>query len=120
MSTSIAILMILSAYPGGRASFQSLKADLAVLSTREWLARTRALAAKAGRFNLFTDGLATRDQTGWVITQAGRTFLEGLSQEGASGLRSERPVLRLVASNATGSVKDAVLRPANAPERFAS
>src|SRR5690242_11881105 len=76
MSTSIAILKVLSAHPDGNATFQALKADLEMLSTREWLARMRALAAKAGPVNLFTDGYARRDKSGWTITAGGRAFLD--------------------------------------------
>lgn len=100
MSTSIAILKVLSAYPDGVATFQALKADLDVLSTREWLARMRALAAKAGPFHLFTDGYATQSKSGWAITAAGRAFLEAVEADGLAAPRNERPQLRLVASAA--------------------
>jgi hypothetical protein len=95
MSTSIAILKVLSAYPDGNATFQALKADLEVLNTREWLARMRLLAFRAGPFNLFTDGYATRDKRGWTITAKGRAFLEALDA-GHAAPRADRPQLRLV------------------------
>jgi hypothetical protein len=96
MSTSIAILKVLSAYPDGNATFQALKADLEMLSSREWLARMRALAAKAGPFNLFTDGYARRDKRGWTITAHGRAFLDALEADIPAAPRTERPQLRLV------------------------
>jgi hypothetical protein len=55
MTTNIAILKVLSSYPDGQASLVALKRDLAMLSTREWLARMRALSALAGQISLFGD-----------------------------------------------------------------
>ena len=103
MSTSIAILKVLSAYPEGRAVFPALKADLALLnSSREWQSRIRALAAACDPVNLFTDGLAIRDASGWTITPAGRSFLDAL-EDGLLPLRSaKRPELRVVGTMTTG------------------
>jgi hypothetical protein len=47
MSTSQAILKVLSSYPEGHASIAALNADLQMLASPEWFARMRALAAKA-------------------------------------------------------------------------
>jgi hypothetical protein len=102
MSTSIAILTILSAYPEGLASFQSLKADLAVLSTNEWLGRMKALARQSGPVNLFSDGLAIRDRDGWMITQAGRDFLAVLGNEDFQMPRiTTRPKLRVISTTSS-------------------
>lgn len=67
-----------------RATYSAVKADLAMLSTREWLARTRALGAQAGAVNIFSDKLVTRDAQGWTITQRGRAFFDRLDENLAS------------------------------------
>ncbi len=100
MSSRIAILKVLSSHPEGRASFEALRTDLAILRTREWIARMRSLAAKAGRFNLFGDGLIVQDKNGWTITAAGRAFLDSLEADALSAPRVGRPQLRLVSSAA--------------------
>ena len=92
MSTSIAILRVLSSYPDGRASVASLNADLKLLASREWFARVRALGIRAGSVNLFSQKLVTRDASGWAITESGREFLARLE----SGERVAEPAIRLV------------------------
>lgn len=92
MSTSIAILRVLSSYPDGRASVASLNADLKLLASREWFARVRALGIRAGSVNLFSEKLVMRDASGWTITEAGREFLAQLE----SGERVAEPAIRLV------------------------
>lgn len=77
----IAILKILSAYPAGHASVESLKADLAMLATAEWTMRMRALGRKAGPVRLFGARLVTRDGRGWTITDAGRNLLRRLETD---------------------------------------
>jgi hypothetical protein len=54
MSTSIAILKVLTSYPGGCASVASINADLRMLASPEWFARMRALGVRAGPVNLFS------------------------------------------------------------------
>jgi hypothetical protein len=100
VSTSIAILKVLSSHPEGRASFESLKADLAILATPEWDARIRALGRRAGTVNIFSQKLATRGADGWAITPTGREFLDRLEsgEVFAPPQVSERPALRIVAS----------------------
>jgi len=95
MSTSIAILKVLSSYPEGCASVAALNADLQMLASPEWYARTRALGIRAGAINLFSGKLVTRDASGWTITQAGRDVLARLER----GERvAEGPAVRLVSS----------------------
>jgi hypothetical protein len=99
MSVSIALLKILSSYPNGQASLASLKADFAMLSTSEWLARMRVLRARAGSTNIFSDKFVTRDAYGWTITDAGREFLDKLeSREEFQLTDAARPGLRVVSS----------------------
>jgi hypothetical protein len=99
MYSRIAILKVLSSYPEGRASFDSLRADLAILRTKEWLARMKALAARAPQFSLAADGLIVQDDGGWTITASGRAFLESLEMEALDApSKDPRPQLRLVSS----------------------
>ena len=100
MSVSIAILKILASCPDGRASFASLKADMAMLASPEWSDRMRTLGRRVGPINLFSQNLARRDATGWAITPAGRAFLERLESDEELPLSqlSERPILRAVVS----------------------
>jgi hypothetical protein len=121
MSTSVALLKILSACPEGRAGFEQLKADLAILSTRDWLSRIRALAAQSGPVNLFSDGLATRDARGWAITAKGRAFLDALESGQASPRQAVRPELRVISSSAASGSRPEAARPplAAMPDRAA-
>ena len=96
MSTSIAILKVLSSYPEGRASVAALNADLQMLASPEWFARMRALGVRGGAVNLFSAKLVTRDGAGWTITDAGRNFIEQL-ESGEDFMT--RPTLRLVSSS---------------------
>jgi len=99
VSVSIAILKVLSAYPGGRAHLAELKADLAILSSPDWNARIRRLAKRAGPINLFSSKLITSDQSGWTITATGREFLERIERaEEAAPAQPKRPVLSVVSS----------------------
>lgn len=123
MSLGVSILKVLSSYPDGRASLASLQADLAMLTTREWTTRMRALAANAGPINVFSLGLVRRDRTGWSITGAGLAFLNALEAGLAApavSQTSERAVLRLVSSRdipqATGT--EAQERPDDVQESF--
>ena len=81
MDLSIGILKVLASYPDGKASVNVLKADLAMLATREWFDRMQVLAARAGSVKIFDAGLVTRDRSGWAITEAGREFLATIEEE---------------------------------------
>jgi hypothetical protein len=80
---ALAILRVLSAHPQGRASVDALKADLAMLASKEWFERMQALASRTGPVNLFSAGLVTRDSSGWSITDAGRRYLADVEASGA-------------------------------------
>jgi hypothetical protein len=113
---NVSIALLLSSYPDGRASYASLKSDLAMLSTPEWLARMRALGARAGSINIFSEKFATRDGFGWTITQAGRVFLKRLEngEEPPSATIAAPAALRVVSSTSpvarTASTKQARLK----------
>jgi hypothetical protein len=100
MNVSIAILKVLSSYPDGRASYAALKSDLAMLSTRERLARMRILSARAGSINIFSEKFAMRDADGWTITKTGRDFLDRLERGEVRTEEVAAAELRVVASKA--------------------
>lgn len=78
MSFQIGVLKVLSSYPDGRASVDTIKRDLAMLASREWNAQLRRLAALAPRINVFSAGLILRTPDAWQITEAGQAFLSRL------------------------------------------
>lgn len=79
MSVHVAILKVLSTYPGGLAAPAALNADLAVLSgSEDWTTRMRSYAAREPALDIFTQRLVVRDERGWQITAAGRAMIERL------------------------------------------
>jgi hypothetical protein len=78
LSFQIGVLKVLSAHPDGRASIDAIKRDLATLSSREWSAQLRRLAALAPKIDAFSAGLIIRTSEAWQITAAGRIFLAQL------------------------------------------
>ena len=99
MNVRIPILKVLSSYPDGRASYASLKSDLAMLSTGEWLERMKQLGERAGQIDVFREGLATRDGYGWTITPAGREFLGRLERGEEIKRTGVPPHLKVISSN---------------------
>lgn len=81
MNIRVAILKVLSSYPDGKASYASLKSDLAMLSTAEWTARMRRLGKRAGSIDIFHSKYVLRDANGWAITKTGRDFLDRLERD---------------------------------------
>ena len=80
MSIQVAILKILASHVSGRATLDSLKQDVAILSASgpEWHARLRRLAARVPSLDIFGSGYVLRDSEGWEITTTGREFLRAL------------------------------------------
>lgn len=80
MSIQVAILKVLASHGSGKASLASLNRDIAILSTSgpEWSARLRRLASRVREIDIFGAGYVVRDDDGWEITAAGRTFLSSL------------------------------------------
>ncbi|MGY2850647.1 hypothetical protein ACVIWU_008327 [Bradyrhizobium sp. USDA 4509] len=77
MSIQVAILKILASHVRGKATINSLKHDLAVLSSSgdDWHARIKRLASRVPELDIFSHGYVLRDVEGWEITSAGREFL---------------------------------------------
>jgi hypothetical protein len=74
----VTVLKILVSYPGGFAVMTDLKRDMAILATsgRDWADRTKRLAARVPKLDIFSQGLVERLNGGWRITEKGRAVLE--------------------------------------------
>ncbi|WP_456759656.1 aminoacyl-tRNA deacylase [Bradyrhizobium sp. USDA 4011] len=70
----------MASHVGGRATLDSLKHDLAILSSsgEDWHARIKRLASRVPELDIFSNGYVLRDAEGWEITAAGREFLRAL------------------------------------------
>ena len=80
VSFQITVLKVLAGHPGGRASLAELRRAVAILmsSGPDWTDRTRRLAARAPGLEIFSQSFVLRDDAGWQITDAGRTFLASI------------------------------------------
>jgi hypothetical protein len=80
VSIQVAILKILASHDSGRATHDSLKRDIVILTTSgpDWSARIRRLAGRVQSIDIFGSGYVIRDDDGWEITAAGRDFLRTL------------------------------------------
>ncbi|WP_229197211.1 aminoacyl-tRNA deacylase [Bradyrhizobium acaciae] len=99
MSIQVAILKILASHVSGRATLDSLKHDLAILSSSgdDWHARVKRLASRVPELDIFSNGYVLRDVDGWEITSAGREFLralEAITQDNLPPVPSVETVLR--------------------------
>ena len=81
-SIQIAIMKVLSGYPGGHTSVAQLSANVALLngSGKDWTDRMRRLSAHAPGLKILDQGFVRRDASGWYLTDAGRAFLHALEQ----------------------------------------
>jgi hypothetical protein len=77
VSFQITVLKVLAGHPKGLASLTDLKRDVGILmmSGLEWTNRTKRIAARAPDLDIFSQSLVIREDEGWQITDAGRTFL---------------------------------------------
>jgi len=73
-------LKVLAGHPEGRASIADLTRYVSILisSGTDWTNRTKRLAARAPRLDIFGDSFVLRDDNGWHITEADRQFLASL------------------------------------------
>jgi hypothetical protein len=80
MSFQITVLKVLAGHPEGRASLADLTRYVSILisSGTDWTNRTKRLAARAPKMDIFGDSLVLRDVNGWHITEGGRQFLASL------------------------------------------
>jgi hypothetical protein len=77
VSFQITVLKVLAGHPGGHASIADLTRYVSILisSGTDWTNRTKQLAARAPKLDIFADSFVVRDDEGWRITDAGRLFL---------------------------------------------
>ena len=116
MSFQITVLKVLAGHPEGRASIADLTRYVSILisSGTDWTNRTKGLAARAPKLDIFADSLVLRDDNGWRITEGGRQFLAALEsplpitaepvQATEAGMAKQPrspapPTLRLVVNN---------------------
>ena len=80
MSFQITVLKVLAGHPEGRASIADLTRYVSILisSGTDWTNRTKRLAARVPKLDIFTDSFVLRDHNGWQITEGGRQFLGSL------------------------------------------
>src|ERR1700686_5684436 len=80
MSFQITVLKVLAGHPEGRASIADLTRYVSILisSGTDWTNRTKRLAARAPKLDIFADSFVLRDDRGWRITESGRQFLASL------------------------------------------
>ena len=116
MSFQITVLKVLAGHPEGRASLADLTRYVSILisSGADWTNRTKRLAARAPKLDIFGDSFVLRDDRGWQITESGRQFLASLEAPLSSGSKTAQaqetattkepqspapPPLRLVVNN---------------------
>jgi len=80
MSFQITVLKVLAGHPQGRASIADLTRYVSILisSGTDWTNRTKRLAARVPKLDIFADSFVLRDDRGWQITESGRRFLTSL------------------------------------------
>jgi hypothetical protein len=80
VSFQITVLKVLAGHPEGRASIADLTRYVSILisSGTDWTNRTKRLAARVPKLDIFADSFVLRDRNGWHITEGGRQFLASL------------------------------------------
>jgi hypothetical protein len=80
MSFQITVLKVLAGHPEGRASIADLTRYVSILisSGTDWTNRTKRLAARAPKLDIFADSFVLQDVNGWHITEGGRQFIAAL------------------------------------------
>ena len=116
MSFQITVLKVLAWHPEGHASLADLTRCVSILISggTDWTNRTKRLAARAPKLDIFADSFVLRDDNGWHITEGGRQFLASLEaplpiaaepvQAPEADMTKQRrspalPTLRLVVNN---------------------
>jgi hypothetical protein len=114
VSCQITILKVLAGHPEGRASRADLTRYVSILisSGTDWTNRTKRLAARAPKLDIFGDSFVVRDKNGCQITEGGRQFFSLTGRASFDGFRAyagnvitkespsrAMPPLRLVVNN---------------------
>jgi hypothetical protein len=112
VSFQITILKVLAGHPEGRASIADLTRCVSILisSGTDWTNRTKRLAARAPRLDIFADSFVLRDEKGWQITDGGRQFL--------ATLEAPLPIASEPAQEPERDMTKAPLSPAPSPLRL--
>src|SRR6202021_3139371 len=92
MSFQITVLRVLAGHPEGRATLADLTRYVSILisSGTDGTNRTKRLAARAPKLDIFGDSFVLRDDRGWQITESGRQFLASLEALLASVSKTAR------------------------------
>jgi hypothetical protein len=82
VSFKITILKVLAGSPGGFLPLADLRRDVSILisSGRDWIDRTKRIAARAPGLDIFDQALVDRNAGGWWITDAGRELLSTIER----------------------------------------
>ena len=99
MSIQVAILKVLASHGNGRATLDSLRRDITILtaSGSDWSARLKRLAGRVPSIDIFGSGYVLHDREGWEITAEGREFLctlEAITQDNQA-VEAEPQVVQL-------------------------
>jgi hypothetical protein len=80
LSFQITVLKVLAGHVERRVSLAELTrcVSIQISSGTYWTNRTKCLAARAPKLNIFGDSFVLRDGHGWRITDGGRQFLASL------------------------------------------
>lgn len=89
----IDMLKQLSAHPDARATIDTIKLNLAMLSSHECSAPLRRLATLTPKIDAFSAGLILRIPEAWQITEAGRTIKARLQSGEATEAPKETPLV---------------------------
>lgn len=89
----VTVLKVLVGYPDGFAVMEDIKRDMAILATsgRDWVERTKRLAARVPDLDIFSQGLIERMNGGWRVTDKGRAVLEIMEARSAPAEATELP-----------------------------
>lgn len=101
MSFQLTILKVLARHPDGRASFADLRQAVAIpmSSGTDWTERMKRLALGVPDLDIFGSKLVSRDQNGWLITEAGRAILLALERK-PSAVRPSEPSTEIMRTSA--------------------
>jgi hypothetical protein len=98
VSLQFSILKVLAGQPSGRATVADLNRYITLLSVPEWTARMKHLSVRAPDLDIFGSGYVLRDDAGWLLTEAGHSFLAAIEMPAPANHDQEiRPLEVIVA-----------------------
>ena len=92
VSFQLTILKVLAGHPGGHLSVPELRRAVAILMTSgcDWSDRMKRLVSFVPDLDIFGSKFVSRDDGGWQITEAGRSFLLSLEERPSAEPALER------------------------------